>query len=299
VSERVAVRILEDLPFATVGEGPHWADGCLHYVDIRQGKIHRYNFATGVHDAIETFGPVGFVVLDEEGNVICGLEDGAIFRLRFGSAKKELVARPCRDNPANRANDGKCDRRGRLWAGTMNRNEKAPSSGSFGRFDGGPRMTEVLYPVYISNGIAWSPDNATMYFSESTDRIWRFDYDIETGAATNRRVFVELPHDGSVPDGMTIDSEGLLYVAHWGGSRVDVYRDENGSGRLVETIPVPSALQVSSVAFGGDDYRTLFITTAAADLSDDQRAHYPDSGRVFSVQRSIPGLPEIPFKTIR
>lgn len=88
-----------------------WAGGCLHYVDIQQGKIHRHNFATSVHDVIETDGPVGFVVLDDKGNVIAGLEDGGIFRLSFGSRDKELLAKPCRDNPQNRANDGKCDRR--------------------------------------------------------------------------------------------------------------------------------------------------------------------------------------------
>ena len=299
MQDRVGVRVLDELPKTTLGEGPLWADGCLHYVDIYEGKIHRHDFATGVHDVIETDGPVGFVVLDESGAVIAGLEDGALFRLRFGSTDKQLVARPCRDNLQNRANDGKCDRRGRLWAGTMNRNEKAPDSGSLGRFDGGAKMSEVLYPVHISNGIAWSPDDKAMYFSESTDKLWRFDYDPETGAATNRRVFVDLPHDGSVPDGMTVDNEGLLYVAKWGGSRVDVYRDEQGMGRLVETIPVPTALQVSSVSYGGSDLRTLFITSAAVDLSADELARYPDSGRIFSLQRSTPGLPEVPFRPVR
>ena len=290
--------MLDELPRTTLGEGPLWADGRLHYVDIQQGKIHRHDFAAGAHDAIDTGGPVGFVVLDEDGNVIAGLEDGAIFRLRFGSMDKQLVAEPCRDNPANRANDGKCDRRGRLWAGTMNRNEKAPDSGSFGRYDGGARMTEVLHPVHISNGIAWSPDDSCMYYNESTDKIWRFDYDLQTGSAANRRVFVDLPDDGSVPDGMTVDSEGLLYVAKWGGSRVDVYRDQQGSGRLVEEILVPTALQVSSVAFGGSDLKTIYITSASCDLSAQQLASYPDSGRIFSVRRSTAGIPETRFRLI-
>ena len=296
MQDRVGIRVLDELPRNTLGEGPLWDGGRLHYVDIREGEIHRHDFATGAHDVIETFGPVGFAVLEEDGNAIAGLEDGAIFRLRFGSTDKQLIAKPCRDNPQNRANDGKCDRRGRLWAGTMNRAEKPPDSGSLGRYDGGARMTEVLYPVHISNGIAWSPDDKAMYFSESTDKLWRFDYDIETGAATNRRVFVDLPHDGSVPDGMTMDSEGLLYVAKWGGSRVDVYRDENGTGRLVETIPVPTALQVSSVAFGGSDLKTLFITSAACDLSEQELTSHPDSGCIFSLQRDISGLPETRFK---
>ena len=115
-----------------------------------------------------------------------------------------------------------------------------------------------------------------MYYNDSTDKIWRFDYDLNTGAATNRQVFVDLtldlPNDGAIPDGMTIDAEGLLYVAMWGGSRIDVYRDDNGKGILVETIAVPTALQTSSVAFGGDDLKTLFITTAAMNLTPEQQA---------------------------
>jgi sugar lactone lactonase YvrE len=296
MQDRVGVRMLDELPRTTLGEGPLWSDGCLYYVDIREGKVHRHDFSTGAHDLIETEGPVGFAVLDEENNVIAGLEDGAIFRLQFGSTDKQLIAKACRDNPQNRANDGKCDRRGRLWAGSMNRAEPGPDTGSLGRFDGGARLTEVLYPVHISNGIAWSPDNNAMYFSESTDKLWRFDYDIETGAATNRRVFVDLPQDGSVPDGMTVDSEGLIYVAKWGGSRVDVYRDERGTGRLIETIPVPTALQVSSVAFGGSDLKTLFITSAAVDLSPNEHTLYPNSGRVFSLRRETEGIAETPFR---
>jgi sugar lactone lactonase YvrE len=299
VQGQIGMQMLNELPRNTLGEGPLWAEGSLYYVDIQQGRIHRHHFSAGAHDVIETSGPVGFVVLDEEDNVIAGLEDGAIFRLSFNSQDKQLIAKACRDNRRNRANDGKCDRRGRLWCGTMNRDDHAPDSGSLGRFDGGPRLTEILFPVHISNGIAWSPDDKTMYFSESTDKLWRFDYDIETGAASNRRVFVELSHDAGIPDGMTIDSEGLLYVAKWGGARVDVYRDEQGTGRLVETIPVPTALQVSSVTFGGDDLKTLFITSAAVDLSAKELASYPESGRIFSLQRTVPGLPEARFKLDR
>lgn len=299
MQEQAGVSMIDELPRTTLGEGPLWAGDSLYYVDIQQGRIHRHNFASGAHEVIQTVGPVGFVVLDEENNVLAGLEDGGVFRLAFGSTDKERIAKPCRDNPQNRANDGKCDRSGRLWCGTMNRDDKAPNSGSLGRFDGGARLTEVLYPVHISNGIAWSPDNTRMYYGESTDKLWLFDYDPKTGAATHRRVWVELPHDSGVPDGMTIDSEGLVYVAKWGGSRVEVYRDEQGTGRLVETIPVPTALQVSSVAFGGSDYKTLFITTAAVDLSPDEFARYPDSGRIFSLHRSIAGIPETPFRPTR
>ncbi len=290
------VRVIEELSKTTLGEGPWWGGGKLHYVDIVEGKIHRHDFATSRHDVLSTGDPVGFAVLDGNGNVVAGIGDGGIYQLSFGSAEKNLVARPARENPANLANDGKCDRRGRLWAGTKNRDEKAPDTGSLARFDSGARMTEALHPVHISNGLGWSPDNRRMYYNHSTDKIWCFDYDIETGEATNQRVFVDLPNDGAIPDGMTVDSSGLLYVAMWGGSRVDVYRDENGRGVLVETISVPGALQVSSVAFGGEDLKTLFITSAAVDLTPDQQKRFPDSGRLFQTRRFLPGLPEACFR---
>jgi sugar lactone lactonase YvrE len=291
----MSVRVVEQLPRTTLGEGPLWDGGKLHYVDIVAGEVHRHDFATQAHDVISTGEPVGFAVLDREGRVIAGLGNGGIYRLEFVSAHKELLAGPCRDNPDNIANDGKCDRVGRLWAGTKNKSEKPPWTGSLGRFDSGPRLTEVVYPVNVSNGIAWSPDNTKMYYNDSTDKIWRFDYDLNTGAATNRQVFVDLPDTGGIPDGMTIDAEGLLYVAKWGGSRIDVYRDDNGRGVRVESIEVPTALQTSSAAFGGDDLKTLFITTAAMNLTPEQQTKYPDSGRIFAVERSVPGIPETRF----
>jgi sugar lactone lactonase YvrE len=291
----MSVQVVEELPRTRLGEGPMWDGGRLHYVDIVAGEIHRHDFRTQAHDTIFTGVPVGFAVLDREGRVIAGLADEGIFRVEFGSGRRELLTKPCRDNPDNIANDGKCDRAGRLWAGTKNKSEKPPWTGSLGRFDSGLRLTEILYPVNISNGIAWSPDNTKMYYNDSTDKIWCLDYDINTGAAANRQVFVDLPNDGAFPDGMTIDAEGLLYVAMWGGSRIDVYRDDNGKGVLVESIAVPTALQVSSAAFGGKDLKTLFITTAAMNLTSEQQAKYPDSGRIFTMERSIPGLPETRF----
>jgi len=291
----MSLHVVEPLPRTTLGEGPMWDGEKLHYVDIVAGEIHRHDFATGEHDLLSTGASVGFAVLDREGKVIAGLGNGGIFRLEFGSTRKQLLALPCRDNPDNIANDGKCDRAGRLWAGTKNTNEQGPHTGSLARFDCGPRLTEVLFPVRVSNGLGWSPDNTKMYYNDSTDKIWRFDYDLKTGAATNQQVFVDLPSGGAFPDGMTVDAEGLLYVAMWGGSRIDVYRDDKGRGILVETIAVPTALQTSSAAFGGADLKTLFITTAAMNLTSEQQAKYPDSGRVFAMERSIPGLPEARF----
>jgi sugar lactone lactonase YvrE len=287
---------LSEIPRTVLGEGPYWDGQSLLYVDIKAGQIHRHSLVTHTHDVLFVGSTVGFAVLDEDQAVIAGVDQGAILRLRFDSLDLNVLAQAARENPHNLANDGKCDRRGRLWCGTKNRDETAAPTGSLTRFDGGPCLTEILHPVFVSNGLAWSPDNTRMYYSESTDKVWIFDYDIASGQATNQRAFADLPNDGAVPDGMTVDSQGFLYVAMWGGSRVDVYRNDKDQGTLIESIPVLSALQVSSVAFGGQDLRTLFITTAAVNLTAEQHVLYPDSGLLFALHRSVPGLLETPFR---
>ncbi len=296
----MSIYVVERLPRTILGEGPMWDSGRLHYVDIVAGEIHRYDFATQARDVISVGQPVGFAVLDREGNVIAGIGNGGIYRFEFGSTHKDRLAAPARDNPDNIANDGKCDRAGRLWAGTKNKSERPPYTGSLARLDSPTRLTEVVYPVNVSNGIAWGSDNSKMYYNDSTDKIWRFDYDLSTGAATNRQVFVDLPlaglpNDGACPDGMTIDADGLLYVAMWGGRRVDVYRDDHGKGIRVEAIEVPTALQTSSAAFGGPDLKTLFVTSACVNLTPEQQTRYPDSGRIFAIERTVPGIAETRF----
>jgi sugar lactone lactonase YvrE len=283
--------LIEILPKGTLLEGPLWDGGLLYYVDIVEQKIHRHNFKTGQHDVIKTPSKVGFAVLDENGAIIAGLHNGSVHRLFFNTDNNEHLADPARMNPANLANDGKCDRRGRLWWGTKNSDENAAHSGSLYRLDANGKAIEVIFPVNVSNGLAWSPDEKTMYYNDSTNLIWAFDY-TDAGEAINQRVFVSLAKDGSVPDGMTVDSAGNLYCAMWGGSRVDVY---NPRGEKIETISVPTTLQTSSIAFGGEDMKTLYISSAACDLTPEQKEKYPDSGCMFFVERNVPGISEARF----
>jgi sugar lactone lactonase YvrE len=286
----MGVYLLEQLAKTSLGEGPSW-DGAssLMYIDMVNGEIHHHNFEKHTHAVLRIGSSVGFAVPDNQGGIVAGLSDG-IYRIAARGGGKELIARSSRTNSENCFNDGKCDRVGRLWAGTKNIHGPGRFTGSLYRLDRRDWLTEVLFPVDVSNGIAWSPDNLTMYYNDSTDRIWRFDYDLQTGEATHRQSFVELLDDRAVPDGMTVDSQGRLFCAMWGGSRVDVY---NPDGGLDEQIPVP-ALQVSSVAFGGPDLKTLFITTAAMDLTVEQRNEWPLSGGIFAMQRSVAGLREWP-----
>jgi L-arabinonolactonase len=234
--------------------------------------------------------------IDTQGEVVAGIGNGSIYRLRFETGDRELLAPPARKLEQNLANDGKCGRSGRLWTGTKHKGEDAADTGYLARFDArGYRLIEWLYPVHISNGLAWSPDNTKLYYNDSTETIWVFDYDIDTGAISNRRIFTNLAEDGAVPVGMTIDSQGALYVAMWGGSRVDVYNEINGAGIRTCSIEIPTALQISSVAFGGSNLHTLFVTSASVALTPWQTERYPDSDRIFAIEMHVPGLPEARF----
>jgi sugar lactone lactonase YvrE len=287
--------VISELPKTSLGEGPLWDANRLIYVDITEGLIHRHNFIDHTHETITVGQNVGFAVIDTEGSVIAGLGNGAIYRLHFGTHDQELLAYPAREIGENLANDGKCDRSGRLWAGTKNKDESVADTGFLARFDGGIQLTEVLYPVHTSNGLAWRPDDTKFYYNDSTDAIWQFDYDIDSGSISNRRAWAQLANDGAVPDGMTVDSQGTLYVAMWGGSRVDVYHEKNEIGIRTLSIELPTAFQVSSVTFGGRDLKTLFITSASVGLTNSQRDRYPDSGRIFAIEMPVPGLPEKRF----
>ena len=290
-------RVIPEIPKTSLGEGPLWDGEALIYVDIVAGLIHRHSFEEGTHETIAVGENVGFAVLDRQGAVVAGVGNGSICRFRFGSEGRETLAPPARDLAENLANDGKCDRRGRLWAGTKSREGSAVDTGYLARLDAERGLQkEWLHPVHISNGLAWSPDNTKMYYNDSTDRIWVFDYEMESGTIANRRVFAKLAADGAVPDGMTIDSAGALYVAMWGGSRVDVYRDVDGVGVRTGSIEFPTALQVTSVAFGGSDMRTLFVTSASVGLTPAEMERYPDSGRIFAVEMAVAGLAETCFE---
>ena len=290
------VRVLPELGTTSLGEGPLWDGNALIYADLVEGLIHRHSFEKGTHETIAVGENVGFAVVDSQGAVVAGVGRGSIWRLRFETGEQETLAPPARDLAENRANDGKCDRRGRLWAGTKSREGSATDTGYLARLDSrGRRQIEWLYPVHISNGLAWSPDNTKLYYNDSTDAIWVFDYEMETGAIANRRIFAKLAEDGAVPDGMTIDSVGALYVAMWGGSRVDVYSDVDGAGVRTGSIEIPTALQVSSVAFGGSDLRTLFVTSASVGMTPADMERYPDSGRIFAIEMAVAGLQETRF----
>jgi sugar lactone lactonase YvrE len=284
--ENIKIIALEDLPKNQLGEGPWWDERGrkLIYVDIDAGTIHRFDPKTGKHESLNAGTSVGFAVLDRDGKVIAGLKDG-IYRLAFGTAEKELLAAP-RVLPENtRFNDGICDRKGRLWAGTISLDPARPATSSLYCLDE-TGIQEVVTGVRNSNGLGWSPDNKKMYYADTPTQIVReYDYTIETGKLSlDYRPFAVIPKDDGRPDGLTVDSKGRVLVAIWSGSRINVYKSD---GVLEDVIrfPVPN---VSSLAFGGDDLKTLFVTSAASKDA-------PLSGCVFMTEMPIPGIPEARF----
>jgi sugar lactone lactonase YvrE len=194
--------------------------------------------------------------------------------------------------PNNRFNDGKCDPRGRFWAGTMSMSREARAASLY-VLDPDLSVRRVLQSVTTSNGLDWSPDHSTLYYIDTpTLQVSAFDYDEETGTIERRRVIIDFPQGMGRPDGMTIDVEGMLWIAHWDGARIS--RWDPQSGNMLAQIPVP-ATQVTSCAFGGPELDRLYITTARHGLDEMQLQSQPHAGGVFMARPGVGGFPANEF----
>jgi len=272
------------LPAAAIlAEGPVWREGHLFWVDIERGEIHELDPQTGADRSWTFPHRLGFAVPTERGDWIVGTERGLA---RFAPVESRLVwvAHPESDLPGNRFNDAKCDPAGRLWAGTMAINE-APEGGTLYRVEADWRITPIVRPVSISNGLAWSPDGRTLYYIDSpTRRVDAFEFDPATGEIARRRTSIEVT-DG-FPDGMCADKAGNLWIALWGGWCVACYNPYTGK-RLTEVrVPVEA---VTSCCFGEAD--DLWITTARRDLDAAGRQKQPLAGGIFQARVGVRGFP--------
>lgn len=269
-----------------LGEGPWWdaALEALWRVDILQGLAHRWDPVTGAQSRWHLGQDVGFIVPAADGRLVAGRRsDVAIIDLSDGG---ETSIAPTPGTTSARFNDGKTDRRGRVWAGTIVDDHSNPAA-VFGRVDQSG-FTETLGGMTISNGLGWSPDNTTMYVTDSgAQTIWAFDFDIGRGEMSNKRAFVI--DDDCAPDGLTVDAEGGVWSAKWDGARVVRY-EPDGSISAVIDAPVS---RPTSCAFGGEGLQTLYVTSASAGLSEAEVAASP-AGSVLAVQPGVSGLPESP-----
>jgi sugar lactone lactonase YvrE len=274
---------------AELAEGALWNphDQQLYWVDIEGKALHIFDPATGQDRHFPTHSRVGTVVpAAEKGFVVVALQSG-IHRLNTATGELTRLTPPLAD-PAVRFNDGKCDPAGRFWVGTMALDAR-PGAATLYRLDAGHQLHGVLDQVTISNGLVWTADRKTMYYIDTpTHSVQAFDYDNATGSIRNGRRAFSIPAADGSPDGMTLDADGNLWIALWGGGRVNCYAP--AAGQLLHSIPVP-APHTSSCAFGGPGLRTLYITTARHDLSPEALAQYPLSGDLFAVEPGVAGVP--------
>lgn len=277
---------------AFLGEGPHWSatDGKLYFVDILAPAVCVGDTTNGTYASVSVPELVGFAIPRAKGGLVAGMH-GDIRAVDPATGSTQILARPELDRPGNRFNDGKCDRKGRLWAGSL-AIDTTPDRGRLWRIGADLDVREMEQGIHVANGLGWSPDNRTFYFTDTARQtIYAYDFDLENGDIANRRVFVSVPASEGKPDGLTVDAEGFVWVAHWDGWCVTRY-DPAGKVERVINLPVP---RPTSCVFGGENMQTLFVTSARIRLSAAQLADAPLSGSVFAVNTGISGLHEPVF----
>jgi L-arabinonolactonase len=233
---------------------------------------------------------IGSFALREQGGLVVAFASGFAF-LNLETGAVERLAAPEAAMPRNRFNDGKCDRRGRFWAGTMD-DRLSEHSGALYRFDPDRSCHRMDSNIGISNSLAWSPDDRRFYFADTMDRaIYVYDFDLDGGAIANKRVFCTTEGQPGSPDGSTIDAEGFLWNAQWDGWRLVRYAPDGRIDRIVE-LPVQKP---TSCMFGGEDLSILYVTSAVWDLAGEALSAQPQAGGLFALDVGVRGLPEPRF----
>lgn len=275
-----------------LGEGVTWdhAGRRLVSVDIMRGRVHLYDPASGLVRTLEAGQPVGAVVPCRDGDLMLATRDG-FARLEPDSGALKFVAHVELDRPGQRMNDGACDPAGRFWAGTMCMQER-PGLGALYRLDPDGSVHTMITGIGISNGIDWSLDASRMYYVDSlTQRIDEFDFDLASGAIANRRPFVTIDPSDGCPDGLTVDAEGGIWLALWGGWAIRRYLPD---GTLDRVLRVPVS-HPTTCAFGGARLDTLYITSATIRLTAREREAQALAGAVILHRPGIIGRPAHAF----
>jgi sugar lactone lactonase YvrE len=275
---------------AALGEGPLWCaeSGLLYWVDILAGQVRRFDPASKTDRFVQFDGTVGAVALEEHGGLLVAL-GRSLVRSDSEGQVLEVLASADEHLPTNRFNDGKCDRLGRFWVGSMDMQESSPT-GSLYCLDLDRSLRSVLPEVTIGNGLGWSPSGDVMYFTDSPLRtIYSMDFDGVTGRVGPKRTFAMVDPDRGFPDGLTVDTEGFVWSAHWEGGCLSRYSPGGALVSVVE-LPVP---RPTSVAFGGPGLQTLYVTSARVGLGPERLAEAPLSGGLFAIDGTgCAGSPE-------
>ncbi|MDO8685081.1 MAG: SMP-30/gluconolactonase/LRE family protein [Clostridiales bacterium] len=282
---------------ADLAEGPCWdaQRQLLYWVDIMDNKVHVHDSKSGGNHFIDVGQNTGCIVLRRSGGAVLALQNGFYF-LDLKTEKLTPVVDPESHLPGNRFNDGKCDCAGRLWAGTLlmdQSSRNAKNAGALYCLDIDLSVRAIVGDVTISNGITWSPDNKIMYFIDTpTMQIVAYDFDPGSGDVKNKRVVVTIPEGEGIPDGMTTDIEGMLWVAQWNGSNVSRWNPY--TGKLMDKIILPVSGSTSCI-FGGPDLDELYITTARAGIKEEDIIKQPHAGGIFKIKPGVKGVETYKF----
>lgn len=282
---QAAVRIVLEAR-ARLGEGPIWDDltRTLYWVDIYNYRVHQF-FPD--RDTLRTFDvgeTVGCLAVVGPEKLLVALRHHLAY-LDTTTGEIEMLQAVEEDKPRNRFNDGKCDPQGRFWAGTMSREE---GEAALYRYDPDGALHVMETGLTVSNGLGWSPDGKTFYLTDSPEKtIYAYDFDGESGAISNRRVFVKLDDAESVPDGLAVDVEGHVWSAQWDGWCVLRFAPD---GREVRRVPMP-VKRPTSCMFGGEERRQLYITSASIDMGEEEIEENICAGDLFCLDVEVAGLP--------
>ena len=277
-----------------LGESPIWSpdEQALYWVDIQNAMIHRLDQKSGERRNWPVETEIGSIGFGPDGKLICGTRMGLAW-YDFETHKLEVIADPEGDKQWNtiRLNEGKVDRAGRYWCGSMEDPGHGPK-GSLYRFDANGDCKKFLTDLQVPNAICWSPDNSVMYFADSYEgRIRAYDFDLAEGEISNERVFVDTSDEEGHPDGATVDAEGYLWSAQIFGGKVKRYTPDGAVDRVVE---IPTS-RVTCCAFGGTNLDVLYVTTASFGMDRDALAADPMAGKTFTINVGVKGLPEPRF----
>ncbi len=276
-----------------LGESVVWCprSGCLWWVDVLRAVLHQLSWPNARHRTHQLpFRRLGSIGLRIGGGLVLATEQGVFgWDAERGVGAQLMV--PRWDPASHRLNDGRCDRAGRFWVGSMHDTNFVPEGTLFSL---GPKTEVVshLEDIIVPNGIAFSPDDRYFYFADTRRyMIWRFDFDIGSGRIGNRRAFVEFGTGPARPDGSCVDADGCIWNATYEGASVARYTPQGGIDRVVQ-LPVTCP---TCVCLGGPDLDTLFVTSASFPLTPEQRMREPLAGGLFALRVAIKGLAEPVF----
>lgn len=267
-----------------LGESPVWdfENKRIMWLDIFKSELHQFYPGLQQHTAVELNKIPGCITLNSQGHLLAAVHDGFAF-VDPDSGKLEMLAEVEGDNPDNRFNDGKCDSSGRFWAGTMSMSGK-PEAGNVYALETNGEVSLKIEGVSCSNGMAWSKDNSKFYYIDTpTKQVVSYDFDLGSGNIANKQVVINFSSKDGMPDGMTIDSDGMLWIALWDGGKV--VRVNPDTGLILESVSLPVS-RITSCIFGGDKLQDLYITSAKTGLTEAELALQPMAGGLFVVRNS-------------